>query len=501
MIGSVPMSKPDPSTSNVSEEVARRTIAGARWVMILNLSTFPLSFFTNAILGRVSPRALGAYGAIALFAGMISTFVIIGGPKVFTRFVPVIDRRDRFPFLLTYSSIVLALMLAIAGLAIFVYPASVPWALGRFGEPPLGLALFFALTVALVGFLNHFLWGVLEAARAAITLRAIVVGFFLCAVLGLGPLKRHLAQDPVGFLWLAAPTIYASAVILGAVFVARTKESREPGRLRWFLPAGFWEVVLFTYLESLIVFVYSSLSPVLVLFWLDVTSLGYLHAALRWVVLLDTIPSMLTVVLSPGLARLQAAGEQEEGLRQAAAVMKASVLVSCPVVLVLTFFAPQAMAVFGPEFRSSADLLRILAPIGLAGSVIHLGSGMLVALGAVRAYLLASIAYVLAALGLTFGLIPSLGLIGAALAATLGAWLNQLVVATVLRARFGFRIPGRIHVAWACCGSATLSAWGFDPGWIASAALCVLFLGVFAFAGRVSRHEIVTAVRRLAGRR
>jgi len=494
------MSKPEPTAPDVPGEVARSVISGARWVMILNLATFPLAFVTNTILGRVSAEALGTYGAIQLLGGIVQGFIVIGGNKVFTRFVPALERRDRFPFFFSYAAIVLGLILVLAGLGFVVIPGLGPWALSRFGNPPASAALAFTLAVALVAVLSHQLWGVLQAARAAITLRAVVVGFFVCSLLGLGPLRARLEADPGRLLWSAAPTIYAVAAILGVVFVARTAEAGEPRKLRWFLPAGFWEVVLFTYLETVVLFVYMSMAPVVVLFWLDVTSLGYLHAALRWVALLETIPSMLTLVISPGLARLQAAGEEGQGLRQASAAMSAAILITCPIVLVLICFAPDAMALFGPEFRPRADLLRVLAPVGLGGSVVFLGGGMLVALGAVRVYLLASVLYVLAALGLTFGLIPTFGLGGAAWAALVGAWLNQTVVGAVLRLRLGFRVPMRVHVAWMCCLGASLASWLLDPGRGTSAAFLILFLALFVLAGRVSGQEIATALRRLLGR-
>ena len=69
-------------------DVRRRTASGVRSVIVLNLVFFPLSFATNMLLGRVSPEALGYYGAVYVLIGTYFTFGVFGGSLVFTRFVP-----------------------------------------------------------------------------------------------------------------------------------------------------------------------------------------------------------------------------------------------------------------------------------------------------------------------------------------------------------------------------------------------------------------------------
>ena len=93
-------------------DVQRRALSGMRAVMLLNYGTLPLSFLTNVAFGRVSALALGYASVVQLFVGGFLTFFVLGGPKVFVRYVPAIDPRHRTSFLASYGLVVVALFLA-----------------------------------------------------------------------------------------------------------------------------------------------------------------------------------------------------------------------------------------------------------------------------------------------------------------------------------------------------------------------------------------------------
>jgi O-antigen/teichoic acid export membrane protein len=356
----------------------------------------------------------------------------------------------------------------------------------------------FGLEILLGIFLGHFLWSTLAGPGAAVVTRLPVVLFFVSALAALGPYRAGVASDPARYLWHAALFVYGIALVLSAWFVWRTEERRVAEPLRLGLPKGFWPAAGYTQLESVVVFAYLNVAPTFVLLWLDVASLAPFYAALRYVALFDGSAAMLTALLAPSLATLDASGLREDAVRQARSALRAAMLFLLPATLLLIFFATPLMGVFNAAFRQHGTLLRIVAVAVLLSPVVHFGGGMLVAFGAYRTYLAASLLYVAAALALLFGLVPTLGLAGAAWCSVLTTSMNAAVVTGALWLRAGVRIPLRVFVAVAVATAAALTAWWVEPGPLLAAALTAGFAAVFAAVAAVTWDEASHWVRRLA---
>jgi O-antigen/teichoic acid export membrane protein len=482
--------EPDDELTDVAGRVRRRAIAGVRGSLALTLATLPLSFLTNVVLGRVSPQALGYYSAIQIFIGSYYTFLVFGGIYVFTRFVPAIPRRDRLSFFLSYSAIVASVSVLAAGTVVVALPDLASRLLSRFGSPAPAVAAGL-LGVALAwGFGSYFLFSVLESARATAVEKSVVVGFFVAAVLGFGPLRDRLTEDPARFLWWAALAVYSGAAVIAVVFVVGTEEFRLSDPIRWILPHRFWPTVAYTHFDTIVNYVYSTLSPVLVLLWLDVAALGRLSAALRYVLLLTVLPATMNSVIAPAVSRLDAAGLRDEAFRQTAAAMRTAALGIVPAAIVLILFADDAMALFGSGFRDSGDILRLAALSLAAAPAVHLGGGLAAGLGAFRAYLMASSVYVLATLGASAVLVPMQGVRGAAIALSLGALVRHVAILSMLRARFRFPWPGRLAAGWVCCALALTVAMTLRPGRPVACALAAAVVAAFALFGRVTFAEL-----------
>lgn len=121
------------------------------------------------------------------------------------------------------------------------------------------------------------------------------------------------------------------------------------------------------------------------------------------------------------------------------------------------------------------------------------------AVGAFRSYLSASLAYVVAAVLLTFALVPTLGLTGAALAGAAGALVRNVVIALLLR-RLRFPSLSPLWAAWLSTLGALCVAWYWDPSRMVGALLVVVFIAVFAIAARVRPAEVQALARRALGK-
>ena len=474
---------------------------GIRWAFWLNAVTLPMSFVTSLVLGRSSAGALGSYTAVQIFIGAFQTFFIFGGNAVFTRFVPTLPRERRVAFLLSYLGLVLGIFTAAALVLGFPGRGALDRLLERFGSPAPSLAYLVAACVVVWAFCSYFLYGVEQAPRAALSLKFVVFGYFVFALLCLVPSGASLLRDPSRSLWTATALIYGGAALLSAAFVALVPSpglSSPPPR--WFLPQGFWTVVVYTHLGTVVEFVYTSLSPAVVLLWLDVASLGRLTAALRWVTLLALLPAMLVSVVAPGFAKLDASGLREEALRRTRASVRAAELAVVPSVFALILFAPEFMGLFGPDYRDHAGLLRLAALSALAGPTVSIGTGLAVAFGALRAYLAVSVLYVAASLALAVALIPPFGLTGAAAATAVSSAIQCAFVTIVLRG-IGFRGSRATAAAWLLGGAVAAYAWFETPGWIVAVGAWLAAIALFGWAAGVTPAELRALSARLVGAR
>lgn len=485
--------------TNLVADLKRHATAGVRTLILLNLASLPLSFATNMILGRVSVDALGYYSAISVVIGTYYTFFVLGGSLVFTRFVPALPTPQRLSFLLTYTTIVVFVLAGVSLLGPQMAPRLLERALHRFGGPPWLLVVVLLFVSVLWGMATYFLYGTLKPARAFLTERTVVLGFFGVAVIGSSVWREALSVDPSRFIWFAGLGVHAAGALVGMVLIACSEEARRAGPIRWSIPQGFWPMVFYTHISTVVNYAYSQLVPTFVLFWIDVAALGQLHAASRYVLLLGFIPTAVVSVLAPSTARLEAAGFRREALGHAASAVNVMLLYLVPAVLALILFAGDAMAVFGPAFRDHRRVLSLLAIGALGAPIVELGTGVAAALRAMRTYLAASVVYVTAAVALAAILVPSLGLTGAALAATLGAAVRQGTIVIVLR-RLGFPRLRRLGVAWMCAASAAALAVWRDPQRPEALVEWLALTLVFAWLGRIKPDEMKLVVQRLFGR-
>lgn len=488
------------SGDDLGNRTGSAAVRGLRWAFWLNAVTLPMSFATSLVLGRSSAGALGAYTATQIFIGAFQTFFIFGGNAVFTRFVPTLPRDRRIAFLLSYLALVLGIFTAAALLLAFPARVALDRLLERFGSPAPVLAYAVAASVVVWAFCSYFLYGIEQAPKAALALKFVVLGYFVFAMTCLAPAGSALLRNPPRSLWAATAVIYGLAACLAAALVAAAPSLHAVNRTGFYLPPGFWAVVVYTHLGTVVEFVYSSLSPSVVLLWLDVESLGRLTAALRWVALLALLPAMFVSVVAPGFAKLDASGRRDDALRRTRSAVRAAELAVVPSVFALILFAPAFMGLFGPGYRDHAGLLRIAALSALAGPTVYIGSGLAVALGALRAYLAVSVLYVAASLVLNAVLVPRLGLAGAAAAMAVSSAAQCVIVTIVLRG-VGFRGSRSTWIGWSLGVAVAAFASLVQPALAPAFVVWLALTAGFAWGAGATWSELRGLSARLMGAR
>lgn len=131
--------------------------------------------------------------------------------------------------------------------------------------------------------------------------------------------------------------------------------------------------------------------------------------------LLSTLQSTLNGAFAPHISELHASGHYEELARMYYRVTRWDLMAVLPLGVILIVLAEPMMAIFGPTFASSAGVLVILT----VGTLVNVGSGpvgtLLMMGGRERAVLWALGIQLVVNVVVLWALLPTLGLVGAAI--------------------------------------------------------------------------------------
>jgi len=399
-----------------TEQIIKRSVVGAKWVLGLSLVVVPLSYATNIILGRIGSEMLGLYGVVLIFISVITTFFFLGGNQVLVKFLPGIVEQDRIGFVLTYSVIVLSLGLLLV-FALQLNPRLLTYLLKQ-QAVALQLWSYFLLLVPIILVLQICL-ATLQA-RMEITWMTItgklpaVLTFLGFAVLSFlwREVFRINGASIIGAVFLVS---YLAAVILAIYQVYISFVRPVPFRPKFSLPPGFWYFVAVVHLSTLLVFVLDNFDQAVILWSLDIEQLGLYRAALVTGYFVRWIPLTLMQIVFPLLSNLLA-GQETFVLQEAyEKIIRYSGIVTGAVALVVVSFARQVLALFGTDYVSAATAMGILAMVYALSSASTVNSSAIVASGHVGWGLLSGVVGSVLQILVSLLLIGQLGLLAAAL--------------------------------------------------------------------------------------
>lgn len=178
--------------------------------------------------------------------------------------------------------------------------------------------------------------------------------------------------------------------------------------------------------------------PSLILGTIDTEELGRFGMALRVAGLLGFLLMAATSVAAPKLAASFAANDKRQLEDVARYTTRLVLVVGFPAYLILFGFADEIMNIFGSDFRTTGNLLRILA----TGQFLSLTAGcvgyLLLMTGNERSMLGVAGMGTLVIFVTSLLLIPPLGATGAAYATAATVAIRNLLAAMVVKRRLGF---------------------------------------------------------------
>ena len=415
-----------------------RVALGATATLLLNVGSLVLNFASTLLLSRLlGAEGYGAYAFALAWALILTSVAGLGlSPLVIRQVAASSAKREwgAIRGMLRWSNA----LVVVASLVATVAAAAIGLALLRddsklFGPFLVGLLLVVPLSLTTLR--QSAMQGVGRVILGRVPESLVAPGLLLVlvATVGLG------RGDAFSAKWAMAMQVLATvcAFILGALLLARSlpadarvaaPEVHAPSWRRSALPL-FALGLLFAANAQLGTIVLGVLG--------DTADVGVYSVATRLTAFIGFVMLAATYPLMPVVARLHAEGSDSEMRRLVAGAARTIFLLSLPLALGVVVFAEPLLALFGAEFGAGIGGVRLLAVGELMKAFVGLAGLVLVMTGH-EAVLMRSVAAGVLANGvLALGLVPVLGVEGAALAAVVGIAVTQLLLEFGARKRVG----------------------------------------------------------------
>lgn len=472
-------------------EIKKRSLTGAKWLILTNGFGMPAAYLIALILGRTAPAALGAYALAQIFIGVITTFAMFGGPAVLRNFMPKISgAEERGRFLFSYSLILAGLMLTVLTL-FYLFPGLLEFLLRReFSHENYGW--FALLTVVVVGSqcLTGAAAGLLHIKLAAIArLMARIV--ILSLVAGLFFFARSLLLDH------AIETILAGFLIaygVGAILcvIGIWRDPRFQMRVGWRLPLGFGAFALTSSAAMVFSFLYSNFDRMCVLGLSDLEGLGMYQAVISLALFIEFLPRMIGTALVPMFSSLLASKERAS-IRKAYDLLQRTGSTAMSVVAIgMIAFSAELLSFFGTNYAEYDFLLTLFCVQSVLTSLFLGNTAILISYEKNLFRFGASCVQILLQVLVTVLFVDTYGVFAIA-----GAKVTAVVLAVGMSMAYicfglkeGFRIP---RTYWAGVVIAIIAAivrtFILPAGWLTSATLLAISLFSFGMLADLTISE------------
>jgi O-antigen/teichoic acid export membrane protein len=321
----------------------------------------------------------------------------------------------------------------------------------------------------------------------------------LLVALGAGATGAAFGRT-AGYLVGALVALLVTFRLLGrsAVTLGRLRGGRTSEIARY---AGPLFVVDVAYTVS------GAIDPLLVAAFLDTTAVGIFQAPARLVAFLHYIGYSVASAVAPRLARHEREAPRVDAFR---AALRWLVLVYMPLVVGVGVWAdPIADLVLGAGYEESGDVLLALAPYVLLSGLAPLASLTVNFLGAARRRVPIALATVAVNLAVSAALIPTIGVVGAAIGTTVAYLVYVVGHLDICRREIGFPLrPLGVTVARAALGGGAAAAVllvaspadASVADWLLAPPLALLAYASVLVLTRELTGEDIRAARRLMSR-
>ena len=468
-----------------------RIVSGMRWTAWLSVLAIPFSLGTATLLAWLGPAAVGTFGLLTVYIGLVTAFFYLGGDAVVIKFIPEMEAGKRLRFLTSYYAII-CLWLMPYLVAAALWPEVPRYFLGKAeGEHLPVLLLCLSPIHILFSMVTAGLKGTLEIRWSQGLLRMVtIVSFVLYASLFVYG-REFLRANSGTLIW----GIYLSLAALGSGIglwrLSQLHRWRSISGLHFFLPRGFWRYAIATQQVGLVWFLLQRLDYILLL------NLGGLDTLGRYVTVV-TIVSMITMcnsffldTLLPSLTNMIAERNDVGSAAVLSLHMRILFIVNAATTFGIILLAGWVTASLGPNYdglRPSIVLLALLLGLAAPGAV---GGTLLSSVGMQQRAVWVGLIQLVVFGGLFYALFPRWGLTGAVIAYGLSMLAGNILLLTSARRTVPFDssiFMDYTRFAFVASLTALLAA-RFDMGPLAALLAWAAALGVFLILARYRSAE------------
>ena len=349
-------------------EIKKRSISGAKWLVVMNGLGMPAAFLISLMLGRVGPETLGVYALAQILINVITTFLVYGGPSVLSVFMAKLhEPDDRGRFVFSYLMILIISMIVMLSL-LWLFPPVLEFMLQRnFAMRYYGWFVLLVITVVATEAFANIASGLMLIKVTAIA-RQMMRMILLPLVTILFFFKRNILLD-YGMLCILGGFFAGcvAATLICAIGIFRDRQITI--QTRWFVPHGFWAFSLSTMAIAVFSFLYSNFDRMAILSITNVKILGTYQAVISINALLEIMPTLLIPALIPTFSNIIERHQQAVFKRAFTLLCRWSVIPITIVSLIIMGFSEEILSVFGKQYVEYAYLLVLFGFVNIIRSL------------------------------------------------------------------------------------------------------------------------------------
>jgi O-antigen/teichoic acid export membrane protein len=360
---------------DVSIDMRVRIVSGMRWTFWASALAAPFGYGTTIVLARIGPEAVGTYGLLMVYLGVIGSFLYLGGDAVTIKFLPAIEGPRRRRFVVSYFAVI-CLFLVPWLITATIEPGLLRYLFGERGSTQFYMGIVWASPlVLLLSTIVGALKGLLDFRTAQMLMRALTVGQFVVY----GSLAMWhptlLREQAAAVIWATYLGLTGISVAIGLWRLASLEGfGGGPGsdRFRLFLPEGFWRYMWASQQVSIVWFFLVQLDSLLILNLGGLAELGGYVTVLTVASLVRMVNAFLLDALLPSLTNLLARRNDEGAATVFAMYWRVGLLITASLSCGLIVFAGPIIAVLGPQYaslRSALVMAVLLAGLATPGAV------------------------------------------------------------------------------------------------------------------------------------
>lgn len=474
-------------------------IRGAIWVTLISIFALPLSLYRNWILARLGQNGevVGIYATILLFANIVITFVIFGGPTAVSNYLPKIDsKKDKAGFILSYwciSAITTALFLSV----IFIWPGTLEYLMRNplSGVTMLALASLTPL-ILFSQIATYSLAGLFAFRSAAVLGQSQLYFVVITATLGYLFAPQFFADHALIFLVCLVGLSHLVITLVGFVKIIRSVGvSLTP-----YLPKGFWRYSIFVHANTVSSFAYMNIDQLIILTQLGVRELGAYFTMLQFAQLIRFIPERIGQVLLASFSHLIKQDRHDQLVAGYKKLCRVIIILSTGTAVFLIMFSRPIGSIFGPWLAERHVYLICLAAAFNVGNIGSINSMLILSKERTGIYLASCFSLIATQLIISLTLVANFGVYAVILGKASGLLLAQVNMFVIVRwglSKVRLSPPLEYWLSQALVLPLALTAWRMDGRHpFISSAIFLAAAVVFLTAIRFHPREFLNILKR-----